>query len=43
MLDIPGLSESQKNRLQANLNRFTVTQPSKELNEGDDRINPGVY
>jgi photosystem II PsbU protein len=43
VLDIPGLSEKQKARLQANLDNFTVTEPSKELIEGDDRINPGVY
>jgi photosystem II PsbU protein len=43
VLDISGLSETQKNRLQANLDNFTVTPPSKEFNEGGDRINPGVY
>ena len=43
VLDIPGLSERQKERLQANLDKFTATPPSKEMNEGDDRINPGVY
>lgn len=43
VLDISGLSESQKERLQANLDKFTVTEPSKELIEGDDRINPGIY
>jgi photosystem II PsbU protein len=43
VLDIPSLSESQKKRLQANLENFTVTPPSKEFNEGGDRINPGVY
>jgi photosystem II PsbU protein len=43
VLDISGLSETQKNRLQANLDNFTVTPPSKEFNEGDDRFNPGVY
>jgi photosystem II PsbU protein len=43
VLDIPGLSDSQKARLQANLDNFTVTEPAKELIEGDDRINPGVY
>lgn len=43
VLDIPGLSERQQERLQANLDRFTVTEPSKEFIEGDDRINPGVY
>ena len=43
VLDIPGLSERQKERLQANLDKFTATPPSKEMIEGDDRINPGVY
>jgi len=43
VLDIPGLSGTQKSRLQANLDKFTVTPPSFELIEGDDRINPGVY
>ncbi|NJK50566.1 photosystem II complex extrinsic protein PsbU [Candidatus Gracilibacteria bacterium] len=43
VLDISGLSETQKQRLQANLDSFTVTPPSKEFNEGDDRFNPGVY
>ncbi len=43
VLNIPGLSDSQQSRLQANLDRFTVTEPAPELIEGDDRINPGVY
>lgn len=43
VLNIPGLSETQKERLQANLDKFTVTEPAKEFIEGDDRINPGVY
>lgn len=43
VLGIPGLSERQRERLQANLENFTVTEPSKELIEGGDRINPGVY
>ena len=43
VLDVPGLSEKQKSRLQANLDKFTVTATSSELTEGDDRINPGVY
>ena len=43
VLDIPGLSERQKKRLQANLDKFTVTEPSVELIQGDDRINPGTY
>ncbi len=43
VLNIPGLSEGQKEKLQANLEKFTVTPPSVELTEGGDRINPGVY
>jgi photosystem II PsbU protein len=43
VLAIPGLSESQQARLQANLDKFVVTEVSSELTEGDDRINPGVY
>lgn len=43
VLNIPGLSEAQKARLQANLENFTVTEPSVVFNEGDDRINPGAY
>jgi photosystem II PsbU protein len=43
VLDIPGLSSGQKERLQANIDKFTVTPPAKEFIEGDDRFNPGVY
>jgi len=43
VLEIPGLSERQKNLLQANIEKFTVTTPADVYNEGDDRYNPGVY
>ena len=43
VLDIPGLSERQKELLQANLDKFTVTDPSDVFVEGGDRYNPGVY
>ena len=43
VLDIPGLSERQKELLQANLDKFTVTDPSEVFVEGGDRYNPGVY
>ncbi len=43
VLSIPSLNEKQKERLQANLDNFTVTEPSIELIEGGDRFNPGVY
>ncbi len=43
VLDIPGLSDRQKQRLEANLDKFVVTPTSDELNEGGDRLNPGLY
>jgi photosystem II PsbU protein len=43
VLDIPGLSDHQKELLQANLDKFTVTEPSDVFVEGGDRYNPGVY
>jgi photosystem II PsbU protein len=43
VLSLPGLSERQKNTLQANLDEFTVTRVEVGLTEGDDRINNGLY
>ena len=43
VLDIPGLSESQKQRLQANLDNFTVVQSANVFTEGDARLNNGIY
>ncbi len=43
VLKIPGLSESQKQRLQANLDKFVVTETVDVYNDGDDRYNPGLY
>lgn len=43
VLDIPGLSDRQKNLLQANFDKFTVTQIESVFNEGDDRYNNGIY
>ena len=43
VLNIPGLSETQKARLEANLDNFSATEPLPELVEGDDRINKGYY
>lgn len=43
VLNIPGLSESQKERLQANLDNFTANPLSSVFNEGDERYNAGVY
>ncbi|USR89436.1 photosystem II complex extrinsic protein PsbU [Phormidium yuhuli AB48] len=43
VLEIPSLSERQKQILQENLKYFTATDPEAFLNEGDDRINNGIY
>lgn len=43
VLDIPGLSASQKAVLQDNLSSFTVTDVESALVEGADRINNGIY
>jgi photosystem II PsbU protein len=43
VLEIPGLSEKQKQTLQANLDKFTVTPVEPALVEGEDRFNPGIY
>lgn len=43
VLQIAGLSEGQKELLQANLDDFTVTAPADVFNEGGDRYNPGYY
>ncbi|PSB22224.1 photosystem II protein [Phormidesmis priestleyi ULC007] len=43
VLDIPGLTEQQKETLQSNLKNFVTSEVSKELTEGDDRINNGIY
>ena len=43
VLDIPGLSERQVKRLQANLEQFIVTDPDPSMNAGGDRYNPGLY
>ena len=43
VLDIPGLSERQKARLQANLEKFIVTDVDLSMNAGGDRYNPGLY
>jgi photosystem II PsbU protein len=43
VLNIPGLSESQKTRLQANLDEFFVTEEEASMNAGGDRYNPGLY
>lgn len=43
VLKIPGLSERQKQVLQANFDKFTVTAPVDALVEGGDRFNNGIY
>lgn len=43
VLNIQGLSERQKELLQANLDKFTVTEVDPTFVEGGDRFNPGVY
>ena len=43
VLQIPGLSATQKERLQANLDNFTVTPVEDALTQGDDRVNNGQY
>ena len=43
VLAIPGLSESQKSRLEANMDNFIVKQTNAVFNEGGERYNPGLY
>ena len=43
VLDIPGLSNSQVDRLQANIEEFVVTDVEASMNAGGDRYNPGLY
>ncbi|NEO26434.1 MAG: photosystem II complex extrinsic protein PsbU [Kamptonema sp. SIO4C4] len=43
VLDIPGLSEKQKERLQANLDKFTAVQSADVFNQGAERLNNGIY
>ncbi len=43
VLDIAGLSDRQKQTLQANFDHFTVTDLEPAFNEGDDRFNNGIY
>lgn len=43
VLEIPGLSETQKQKLEANLEKFTVTPKSNVFTQGDDRLNNGIY
>ena len=43
VLEIPGLSDSQIERLQANIDEFFVTDMDPSMNAGGDRYNPGLY
>jgi photosystem II PsbU protein len=43
VLEIPGLTAKQKEVLEANLDNFVATEVSKELVEGGDRYNNGIY
>ena len=43
VLELPGLSDRQKQILQANLDKLTVTDTEGAFNEGDDRYNNGIY
>ncbi len=43
VLEIPGLSESQKKRLKNNLDKFTVLESAEVFTEGGDRFNNGYY
>lgn len=43
ILDIPGLSDIEKSRIQDNMDVFTISPPNPALVEGDDRYNNGAY
>jgi photosystem II PsbU protein len=43
VLNIPGLSEKQKDALNANLDKFTLTAVDDTFTEGGDRYNNGYY
>ncbi|MBT9313340.1 photosystem II complex extrinsic protein PsbU [Leptothoe kymatousa] len=43
ILNIPGLSDVEKSRIQENMDIFTISPPDPALVEGDDRYNNGAY
>jgi photosystem II PsbU protein len=43
VLNIPGLTQAQKDLLKANLDNFTVTDVESVFIEGDNRLNNGLY
>ena len=43
ILNIPGLRQVEKDRLQQHMDAFTISDPNPALVEGADRFNNGVY
>lgn len=43
VLDIPNLSDVERDRLEKNMDIFTISAPDPALVEGADRFNNGVY
>lgn len=43
ILEIPGLRQVEKDRIQQNIDVFTISDPDPALVEGADRFNNGVY
>ena len=43
VLNIPGLSDTQMKRLQANMDEFFITDVEASMTAGGDRYNPGLY
>ena len=43
ILEIPGLTDVEKSRIQENMDVFTISPPNPALVEGDDRYNNGAY
>ena len=43
VLSIPGLSDTERKRIEANMDNFTISDPVPALVEGADRFNNGVY
>ncbi|WP_181246272.1 photosystem II complex extrinsic protein PsbU [Chroococcidiopsis cubana] len=43
VMELPGLSERQKQTLEANIGNFTVTDVEAAYTMGDDRYNNGIY
>jgi photosystem II PsbU protein len=43
VLNIPGLTDKQKEFVKSHLDKFTVTEMQTELTQGGERINNGHY